>query len=275
MRLSCNSIACLGCLFVVSFSDAQIQSNSTPAIEKFSRFSIVSNEKACPASNDSQSSENSIFCAKAHKHGEVPLRPAYVRTEYVPLSPRGKFNIFFRSTYHVSTLVSAALEGTLAQAEGQWPGYCGGFPGWGKRIGASLADTEARKFVQSFALCTVLHQDPRYFHSRSRNHFVRAAYAVSRVVVTRSDKGNDVFNSSELLGTLFTSSLQNSYYPGRQRGFGRTVERFWSSFSSDATSNLLKEFWPDIHKLFRKHAPDALKEIEDRIPGSIEKEMAP
>jgi hypothetical protein len=150
----------------------------------------------------------------------TPAAPSH----YQPLTTRQKFGIFLDSTHAPWTFFSATFEGTLAQAQGQWPGYGGGVPGWGKRIGASLADTEARRFIQSFALSSLLHQDPRYFHSKHKNLWVRAAYAVTRVAVTKNDDGKNVFNSSELLGTLFTASLQNSYYPGRQRGFDRTME---------------------------------------------------
>jgi len=92
---------------------------------------------------------------------------------------------------------------------------------------------------------------------------------------SRATTRGGAFNSSELLGALFTSSLQNSYYPGRQRGFGMTMERFWSSLSSDATSNLLKEFWPDIREMFRKHAPEPIRKIEEHIPDSIEEGITP
>jgi len=262
-----------GCLIVVGPSNAQVDSGPTAARQESAESSATTNEQKCPLDSASQS-QNRTSCPIVQEHGSAS-HTGEITGKYVPLSTRGKFNIFFRSTYDVSTFFSAAFEGTLAQAEGQWPGYGGGFPGWGKRIGASLADTEARKFIQSFALCSVLHQDPRYFHSRSHSHLVRAAYAVTRVVVTRSDNGKNVFNSSELLGTLFTSSLQNSYYPGRQRGLGITMERFLSSLSSDASSNLLKEFWPDIRRIFHKHAPGPIKKIEEHIPDSIEKEITP
>jgi hypothetical protein len=262
------------CCITVSISHAQMHGDVIPAAQQSLQPWSVSDEKTCLAQNNSQINKDRIACRTSYER-TGSFNPIDLKSKYVPLSTRGKFNIFFRSTYDLSTFFSAAFEGTLAQAEGQWPGYGGGVRGWGKRIGASLADTEARRFVQSFALCSVLHQDPRYFRSRSHSRFVRAGYAVSRVMITRSDNGKNVFNSAELLGTLFTSSLQNAYYPGRQRGFNRTMERFWSSFSSDATSNLLKEFWPDIRRLLRKHAPDRIKELEERIPDSIEEKPAP
>jgi PAS domain S-box-containing protein len=87
---------------------------------------------------------------------------------YTLLSARCKFNLFLRTTYSPYTFLSAGFQATLAQAQGQWPHYGGGVQGWGKRFGATLADTESRRFIQTFALSTILHQDPRYFPSHKR-----------------------------------------------------------------------------------------------------------
>jgi len=57
---------------------------------------------------------------------------------------------------------------------GQWYQYGGGMQGWGKRFGATLADTEGRSLIQSFAFSSVLHQDPRYFPSQKKGLIPRA-----------------------------------------------------------------------------------------------------
>jgi hypothetical protein len=194
---------------------------------------------------------------------------------YVPMSGRQKFNIFVRTTRSPYTFFSAALGAALAQAEGQQYGYGGGMQGWGKRFGASLADTEARRFIQGFALSTALHQDPRYFPSKKKKILPRAWYAATRVIVTKADTGNPTFNSSEVLGALFASSLQNAYYPERDRGFGKTTTRFTGAFGSDASTNLLQEFWPDMRRIFKKYEPEKIKKIEQKIPAGVAKIAIP
>jgi hypothetical protein len=87
---------------------------------------------------------------------------------YTPVSARCKFSLFLGSTDSPYTFASAGFEATLAQATGQWPHYGGGMQGWGKRFGATLANTESRRLIQTFALSTILHQDPRYFSSHKR-----------------------------------------------------------------------------------------------------------
>jgi hypothetical protein len=138
--------------------------------------------------------------------------------------------------------------------------------GWAKRFGATLADTESRRFIQTFALSTILHQDPRYFPSHKRTFIARSWYSTTRVVVTRNDNGDRTFNVSEFLGALATSSLQNAYYPRPDRTFGDTMNRFSGALISDAIGDLQREFTPDMKRLFRKHAPKKILKIEEKLP---------
>ena len=94
----------------------------------------------------------------------------------------------------------------------------------------------------------------------------RVWYSTTRVVVTKNDDGDSTFNTSEFLGTLFTSALQNTYYPRHDRTFGDTMNRFGGALSSDVIGNLLREFTPDMKRIFRKHAPKEIQRIEEKLP---------
>jgi hypothetical protein len=190
-------------------------------------------------------------------------------SEAVRLTPHQKFETFVKRTYSPYTFASAAFSATWAQMWGDYYGYGGGMQGWGKRFGASVANAEVRSFFSSFALPVVFRQDPRYHPSRKHGLFPRAWYAGTRVVVARSDNGNEMFNYSEVLGVLFTSSIQNSYYPRRDRGLDETMQRFVGGIGSDATSNLLREFSPEIKKIARKIVPKRAQKLEEKIPEPV------
>jgi hypothetical protein len=196
------------------------------------------------------------------EQGSLPNAPS----AYGPLSRHCKFELVLRQTYSPYTLASAAYDATWAQIWSQWPQYGGGMQGWGKRLGATLADVESRRFIQNFVLASALHEDPRYFESGKRGLISRGWYAATRVLVTRDDYGRNVLNQSELLGASLTSSLQDAYYPRPDRTFGATVNRFAGSLSSDATANVLKEFTPDLKRLFHKHCPQGIQRLEARMP---------
>jgi len=136
----------------------------------------------------------------------------------------------------------------------------------GEAILARLWQTQNRGDSSGLLPSTILHQDPRYFPSRKRMFTSRIWYSATRVVVTKNDSGDSTFNSSEFLGALFTSALQNSYYPRHDRNVGDTMSRFGGALSSDAIGNLLREFTPDMKRLFRRHAPKKIRKIEEKLP---------
>jgi hypothetical protein len=195
-----------------------------------------------------------------------PNQPPEAPSAYRPLSSRCKLQLFLRRAYSPYTFASAAFEAGIAQMSAQWPQYGGGMQGWGKRYGATLTDTESRRFIQTYLLSTVLHQDPRYFPSTKTSVIGRAWYAATRVVLTRGDNGQTEFNASEMLGALSTSALQNSYYPQHYRTVDGTISRFTGALSSDATSAILREFTPDLKRMFNRHCPRKLKAFEDKLP---------
>ncbi len=267
---SLNLIGRTTCVLMLGLSVASAQdtarqnspTQNSPAVQDAGTLSTPSPRN--------MSADSSGSCSADPQPGSERLDPS-VRLEnapstYVPLTGREKFHAFVKSSYTPYTFFSAAFGATLAQAQGQWYEYGGGMEGWGKRFGATLTDTESRRFIQGFVLSTLLHQDPRYFYSTKTRTVPRLWYAATRVLVTRSDRGYKTFNSSEFLGALFTSSLQNSYYTNRDRGLDETMNRFLGALSSDASSNILREFTPDIKRMFKRHAPQRIQRIEQKLP---------
>jgi hypothetical protein len=72
------------------------------------------------------------------------------KADYRPLTPVEKLDIFYQSTYSPYTFLSAAFDAGLAHAAGDLRGYGGGLPGYGKRYGAMLANSEASIFFSKF-----------------------------------------------------------------------------------------------------------------------------
>ncbi len=207
---------------------------------------------------------------------QATRNPALPEAPYVPLSTRQKLNTFLRQTYSPYTFMSAGLSGLLDQASGTPREYGGGLKGYGRRAGASLANTEASRFFNRFLFPTVFSQDPRYFPARANMEVGnRAVYAISRVLITRGDSGKNEFNYSEVLGDLFTASLENTYYPQTQVGFGDTMDRFSSALISTVTSNLTREFWPDVKRLFHRHAPANVQQMEEKIEKKLPPPLRP
>ncbi len=193
----------------------------------------------------------------------VLVPPTHPPAAYTPLTSGQKFHIFIQQTYSIYTVANTAFDAGWAQLTDDWPAYGQGMEGYGKRYGALLANHEASSFFGNFLFPTVLHQDPRYFRmGPGHSIFSRGFYAASRVLITRADSGHNTFNSSSLLGMLFVDGLTNAYYPRPERGFGDTMSRFGGGVLSNAETNLLREFGPDMMRIFHRHEPEKIKKLE-------------
>jgi hypothetical protein len=172
---------------------------------------------------------------------------------FSPLSARRKFYIGYKdSTDYPIFFVAAGLAG-LAQMTAQHPGFGGGVKGYSKRLGGSVADNLIGNFLTESIMPTLLHEDPRYFRRGHGGFWARTGYAASRIVVARNDQGHWTFNAAEVSGNAIGAAIGNAYYPG-ERHWGDNLERFSTQLATDAFSQVLKEFWPDIkRKYFDRH----------------------
>ncbi|MGO9126223.1 MAG: hypothetical protein ACLP6G_15220 [Terriglobales bacterium] len=245
---------------------AWAQLSAAPAETQLARNFTTPLETSSPALLAQPSTTASARLLPCNQMTTGPRNLPDAPSAYLPLSRHCKFELVLRQSYSPYTFASAAYNATWAQVWGQWPQYGGGMQGWGKRLGSTLADAESRRFIQTFVLATVLHEDPRYFPSGKRGLVSRGWYATTRVLVTRDDYGRNVLNRSELMGASLVSSLQDAYYPRPDRTFGATMNRLVGTLSGDATTNLLHEFTPDLKRLFHKHCPQGIQRLEARMP---------
>jgi hypothetical protein len=128
----------------------------------------------------------------------------------------------------------------------------GGSSSFGNRYATAFADNAIGNFMTSAIFPAMLHQDPRYYQRGTGGVATRAAYALSRTVVTRSSEGRRQFNYSEVVGNFTAGALSNAYYSAESRSVTATLTRWGMQVMWDTVSNELKEFWPDIRNRLRK-----------------------
>jgi hypothetical protein len=112
-----------------------------------------------------------------------------IATDPNPLGPKKKFFLFVDQSIAPYHLVASAAEAGIDQARDSLPGYGQGMSGYGKRFGSSLTTDTSNSFFGTFLLSSMLRRDPRYFVTMRGGFKHRVAYALSRIVVTRTDDG--------------------------------------------------------------------------------------
>jgi hypothetical protein len=173
-----------------------------------------------------------------------------------PLTVKQKFALFTKETLDPYTFASSAAGAALSQIDNDNPKYGHGAGPYAERFGAAMGDVTTQNFFSDAVLASWLHEDPRYFRRGPEfGVWYRIGYALSRVMVTRTDKGTESFNYSGILGMGLGIGLSNAYYPDSSITGEEVASRFGTSLLANALGNLLPEFWPDVREKFFRRKP--------------------
>ena len=212
---------------------------------------------AASESSSDASSEPSPDPAKADKRifGVLPnYRSVEGSIPFAPLTARQKLSIAAHDTFDWPTFFVTGAFAGIYQAENQNPAFGQGMTGYAKRYSTTLADQMIGNMMTEGFLPVLLHDDPRFFRSGTGTTGARVKSALRQIIMTRADSGGWRFNAPEWLGNGATVGISSLYYTS-SRGFSSDMERFGMQIGTDALSNVLKEFWPDIkQRYFQKKA---------------------
>jgi len=169
-----------------------------------------------------------------------------IATSPLPLSPVGKFKIFVNQSISPAYILAAGVSAAVNQATNT-PGATGQcWDAYGTRVGYSMARASSTSFFGTFVFASILRQDPRFFPESHPSLGRAIKYSAKRIVITRSDAGNDVFNSSGLLGPLAAEALSNVYLPRSEQTGAKTMERYGTDLAWRFAANMFKEYWPTV-----------------------------
>lgn len=185
-------------------------------------------------------------------YGVLPnYRTAEVDGPYQPITTGQKFTIARKDSLDWPSYITAGMFAGISQLTNSNPSFKQGVEGYAKRYAVSVIDQDVGNFLTEAIMPTIFHQDPRYFRKGHGSFGGRVLYAASRTVISKNDKGDWGFNSSEFMGNGMVAALGNLYYPDAI-GFDATMQRMFSQIGTDALSQVLKEFWPDVKRYFVK-----------------------
>jgi hypothetical protein len=168
-----------------------------------------------------------------------------------PLTPAQKWDLAWKETVDPFNFASVVMAAGFSQRGDQTPKYGEGGAAYGERVGAAFADFGTQNFFSAGLLANLLHQDPRYYRKGPATGVLkRVAYSVSRIVVTPTDTGRPVFNSSGVFGMMMGIAASNLYYPSASVRGTVMAGRLYTSLLGGVIGNVMSEFWPDVQKKF-------------------------
>jgi hypothetical protein len=126
-----------------------------------------------------------------------------------------------------------------------------GMAGYARRLGTAYGDQVIGNMMTEGFMPSLFHEDPRYFRASEGSKKSRLAKALLQILVTHTDSGRRTFNFSEWGGNAAAVAISNAYYPD-SRSATENLEKLFISCGTDALSNVLKEFWPDVKRRFQR-----------------------
>jgi hypothetical protein len=190
-------------------------------------------------------------------------------TDKGPLSSWEKFKLAANNSVSVSTLGAALLGAAYGQAIDSPSGYGQGGSGYGKRFGSGMARAASDNMFGTFAIASMLHEDPRFYVKKGLSFKQALKYSAVRVVYTRSDSGERVLNFAGLLGPLAGEALANTYWPKQNQGVGSTFARYAADISWRFGGNLMRQYWPQINRKLKLAPP--VPESAAATPPTVQK----
>ena len=128
------------------------------------------------------------------------FRAVSTGTKLPKQSVKEKFKTAALDSFDYSSFVFAGIQAGISQATDAYPEFHQGVAGYGRYYWHTFADqTDENLWVEGI-LPSVLRQDSRYYTLGHGGFVKRSFYAVTRIIITRTDSGGETFNASEVLG---------------------------------------------------------------------------
>lgn len=171
------------------------------------------------------------------------------------LSGWDKCKLAANSSVAPTTIGAALLGSAIGQVRDAPGGYGQESGGYGKRFGADLARSASYNAFGPCLIASATHEDPRFFVRNQIGIRKSLIYAAVRLVMTRSDAGEQVVNYSGLVGTLAAEALANTYYPAGSRGVGSVFIRYSTDMATRYGGHLLRQYLPLIDRKLQLSPP--------------------
>jgi hypothetical protein len=169
-------------------------------------------------------------------------------TKLPPQTPKQKLTLAAKNSFDYSSFLVAGVQAGFAMNSKSYPEFHQGLEGYGKYYWHTLADTADENFMVGGLAPILFHQDSRFYTLGHGGFRKRSWYAVTRVLVTRTDNGNPTFNFSEVVGSGAAAGLSTVYYPKQYQTWTKVGQKWLTSDLIDGFNFWWKEWWPSVNK---------------------------
>jgi hypothetical protein len=176
------------------------------------------------------------------------FRAVSVGTKLPEQSVKEKFKTAALDSFDYSSFIFAGVQAGISQATDAYPDFHQGIAGYSRYYWHTFADQADENLWVEGILPSVLHEDSRYYTLGHGGFVKRSFYAVTRIIITRTDSGVETFNVAEVVGAGTAAAISSTYYPSNNQTWTKIGQRWFTSVLIDGGTFGVKEFWPDVNR---------------------------
>jgi hypothetical protein len=181
------------------------------------------------------------------------FRAASVDAKLPPLTAKDSLVLVAQDSFDYSSFIYVGIVAAIGYGGNSYPEFGDGWPGYGRYYWHNFADSVSENLFTEFLVPYPLRQDPRYYTLGRGGFPKRMVYSMSRLAITRTNKGNNTFNFGEIVGAGASAGLSNLWYPSSYGTWTKTGQKWLTQVAVDGLGNIAKEFWPDINSYVFKN----------------------
>jgi hypothetical protein len=199
---------------------------------------------------------------------ENPIQSIVTSEHVQPLTSQEKGTLAIKDFLDPFNFVTIAGYSAIVVGTNSHTAYGSGFNGFAKLTGYGLAEDAQGEFLQTYAISSLTHEDPRYHRMPSSSVKRRIWHAIEHTYVARRDDGRSMPNYATLLTYPISAELCNLYVPGIQTDARSTTRRMVIGIGTDPAGAIVAEFLPDVARRIHIHILFVQEILNAAILGS-------
>lgn len=172
--------------------------------------------------------------------------------EFTPMTRSERLRGYLTGTFGPGSLAGALAHAGLGQLKESPKEWGQGSSGFADRLGDAYARHIIRGTLQ-YGASSLLHEDDRYLASGKSGFFARTKYAISSTFLARRDNGDRTFAVARMGAAAGTAFISRAWQPNSTCGAGDAATSFGFSVAGDLGRNVIREFWPDLKRHFKRN----------------------
>jgi hypothetical protein len=206
----------------------------------------------CPTTNAASTARGVTLQGPPPCQEQNPIQPIVIERA-APLTSNEKGKLALRDFIDPFNLATIATYSAVAIGSNSHSPYGPGWAGFGRLTGYGLAQDAQGEFLETYAIPSLVHEDPRYHRMPTASIKRRIGHAIEHTYVSQHDDGRPMPNYATLLTYPIGAEISDEYVPGIQTDIKSTGRRVALGIATDPAGALVAEFLPDVAKRIHIH----------------------